>query len=116
MNTFNRMLAGGIAALALVGAATATAGEVVSQAQIDAAQTSEQHEAIARTYDEEAVAVENRAESHAKMANSYRYHEKVAGSSMARHCDRLAELYRTAGREYRMLATEHRAMAAAAAK
>jgi len=116
MNTFNRMLAGGIAALALIGATAASAGEVVSQAQIEAASTPSQHEAIARAYEEEATAVEKRAEDHAKMAKTYRYYGKTPRSSMARHCERLEKLHRTAAREYRMLAKEHREMATAAAK
>jgi len=116
MKKLNCWLAGGLAALALVGAATAAApGEVVTPAQIEAATTAEQHEAIARSYDEEAVASERRAESHAKMAETYRHvHKKTSGTSMANHCSRLEEGYRNAASEYRKLAAEHREMAAAA--
>lgn len=116
MNTFNRMLAGGIAALALVSAASAAPDDVVTQAQIEAASTSAQHEAIARTYEEQAASAETRAESHAKMADAYRYYGKGPRPKMAGHCERLAKTYRTAATEYRMLAQEHREMAAAAAK
>lgn len=116
MNTFNRMLAGGVAALALIGAASAAPGDVVTQAQIEAASTPAQHEAIARSYDDEAAAAVARAEGHAKMADTYRYYGKGPRPKMARHCERLAKTYRTAAEEYRMLAQEHREMAAAAAK
>lgn len=116
MNSFNRMLAGGIAALALIGAASAAPSEIVTQAQIEAASTPAQHEAIARAYEQEAAAAESRAENHAKMARTYRYYGKASRPSMARHCERLAKSYRTAAKEYRMLAQEHREMAAAAAK
>lgn len=116
MNTFNRMLAGGIAALALVGTAIAAPSEVVTQAQIEAASTPAQHEAIARAYDQQAVSADSRAESHAKMADTYRYYGKGPRPKMARHCERLEKSYRTAAMEYRMLAKEHREMAAAAAK
>lgn len=116
MNTLNRMLAGGIAALALIGAAAAASDDVVTQAQIEAASTPAQHEAIARTYDQQAASAESRAEGHAKMADTYRYYGKGPRPKMARHCERLARTYRTAAEEYRMLAKEHREMAAAAAR
>jgi len=115
MKKLNCWLAGSIAALALVGAAVAAAGEVVTPAQIEAATTAAQHEEIARSYDEEAVVSERRAESHAKMAETYRHaHKKPPGASMANHCNRLEEAYRSAAGEYRKLAAEHREMAVAA--
>ena len=116
MNKLQSWLAGGLTALALVGAAAAAAGEAVTQAQIEAATTALQHEAIARSYDEEATATELRAKSHAKMAQTYRLasSSKMPGASMANHCNRLEEAYRSAASEYRMLAEEHRKMAAAA--
>lgn len=115
MNTFTRMLAGAVAALALVGAATAAPDDVVTQAQIEAAKTPEQHEAIARAYDDEAAAVEQRAEGHAKMAKTYRYaYGKGGRASMANHCERLEKDFRNAATAYRELAKEHRQMAAQA--
>lgn len=115
MNKLQSWLAGVLAALTLVGAAAAAAGEVVTQAQIEAATTAVQHEAIARSYEEEAAASESRAESHAKMAQTYRLaSSKMPGASMANHCNRLEEAFRSAANEYRMLADEHRKMAAAA--
>ena len=115
MNKLQSWLAGGVAALTLIGAAAAAAGEVVTPAQIEAATTAVQHEAIARSYDEEATAAESRAKSHAKMAQTYRLaSSKMPGASMANHCSRLEGAYRTAAEEYRMLAKEHREMATAA--
>jgi hypothetical protein len=115
MNKFQSLLAGGLATLALVGAAAAGAGDVVTPAQIEAATTAVQHEAIARSYDEEATATELRAKSHAKMAQTYRLTSgKMPGASMANHCSRLEEAYSSAASEYRLLAEEHRKMAAAA--
>ena len=114
MNRFQSLLAGGFAALALVGATAAAAGEVVSQAQIEAATTAAQHETIARSYDEEATATELRAESHAKMAQTYRLasSSKMPRESMANHCSRLEKDYRDAADQYRSMAAEHRKMAA----
>jgi hypothetical protein len=115
MNRFTGLLAGGVAVLALLGATSANAGEVVTQAQIEAAQTAEQHEAIAKSYDDEAVAAERSADSHAKLVQTYRLgFNKTSGASMANHCLRLEESFRSAAVEYRMLAKEHREMAAKA--
>lgn len=115
MNAFSRMLAGGIAALAMIGAASATPAEPVTQQQIEAARTPEQHEAIARAYEEEAASVEQRAERHAKMAQTYRQaYGKSGRASMASHCERLEKDFRNAAGAYRELAEEHRQMAAQA--
>ncbi len=115
MNKLQSLLAGSLAALALIGAAAAAAGEVVTEAQIEAATTGAQHEAIARSYDEEATASDRRAESHAKLAKTYRHtHKNSSGASMASHCRRLEKASRTAAGAYRKLAEEHREMAAAA--
>lgn len=108
-------LAGSLAALALLGAMTAAAGDRVTPSQIATATTSAQHEAIAQAYEDEAAASEKRAESHATMAQTYRMGpNKSSGASMGNHCGRLEETYRSAAAEYRMLAKEHREMAAAA--
>lgn len=115
MNKLQSRLAGSVAALAILGAMTAFAGEVVTQAQIEAATTAAQHEAIARSYEEEAAASASRADSHAQMAQTYsRAYKKPPGASMASHCSRLEAAYRDAASEYRELADEHRKMAAAA--
>ncbi|MGQ0383210.1 MAG: hypothetical protein ACT4UP_00785 [Gammaproteobacteria bacterium] len=115
MNTFSRTLAGGIAALALIGAAAAAPSDPVTQAQIEAARTPEQHEAIARAYDDEAAAAEKRAERHAKMARTYRYaYGKGGRASMLSHCERLEKGFRSAAAAYRGLAKQHRQMAAGA--
>ena len=116
MNKFQSWLAGGLTALALVAAAPASAGDVVTQAQIEAATTAAQHEAIARSYDEEAAAAELQAKSHGKMAQTYRLasSSKMPDSAMANHCSRLESDYRDAADEYRSLAALHRQMAAQA--
>jgi hypothetical protein len=115
MNRFTGLLAGGVTALALFGAIAANAGEVVTQAQIEAAQTAQQHEAIAKSYDDEAAAAEQSAERHAKLTQIYRNaYSKTPRTAMATHCERLEKDFRNAASEYRMLAAEHRKMAAAA--
>jgi hypothetical protein len=117
MNKLQSWLAGGLTALALISATAAAAGEVVTQAQIEAATTAAQHQAIARSYDEEAAATELRAQSHEKMAQTYRLASsgKTPGAaSMVNHCSRLEKDYRDAADEYRSMAAEHRKMAAEA--
>ena len=116
MNKLQSLLAGGLAALALVGAAAAVSDEVVSQAQIEAATTAVQHETIARSYDEEATAADLKAKRHAQMAQTYRLasSSKMPGSAMAEHCTRLEKDYRDVADEYRSMAALHRQMAAAA--
>ena len=115
MKTFNGWFAASVATLALLGAATVAAGEAVTQAQIEAATTAAQHEAIALSYQEEAAAAEKKADGHAMMAKAYRNRcGKATMTSMADHCDSLAQTYRSAAVEYRLLAKEHQEMAAAA--
>jgi hypothetical protein len=115
MNKLQSWLAGGLTALAFIAAAPASAGDVVTQAQIEAATTAAQHEAIARSYDESATAAELQAKSHAKMAQTYRLaSSKMPGASMANHCSRLEKDARDMADEYRSMATEHRKMAAEA--
>lgn len=115
MNKFTGLLAGSITALALLSSTPAVAGDLVTQAQIQAAQTAEQHEVIARSYDEEAVSAEKKAESHANMAKIYRNaYGKDSRASMAAHCSQIEQDFRNAAGEYRKLAAEHRQMAASA--
>ena len=116
MNKFQSLLAGGFAALALVGATAAMAGEVVTQAQIEAASSAAQHEALARSYDEEAAAAEMKANSHGKMAQTYRLasSSKMPSSAMTEHCNRLEKDYRDVADEYRSMAALHRQMASQA--
>ena len=115
MKKFTCWLAGGFATLALIGAATVATAETVTPAQIEAATTAAQHEAIAQSYEQEAAASEKQADSHAKMAQTYRLGiQKMPGGSMANHCKRLEKDYRDAAAEYRMLAKEHHQMAAKA--
>ena len=118
MSKYISRLAGSLAALALVGTVAAAAAEVPTQAQIEAATTAVQHEAIALSYDQEAAASESQANSHAKLAQTYRhaYSKSSPGAmaSMASHCSRLEKNYHNAASEFRMMADEHRKMAAAA--
>jgi len=50
------------------------------------------------------------------MAKAYKAGNAKGGQSMAGHCNLLVTKYRDAAKEYRSLATEHRAMASAVVK
>jgi len=89
---------------------TAHAAEV-TEAQITAARTPADHEAIAAAYDAEAKAADEMAANHESMAKAYKAAGAKGTQSMASHCNRLVTQYRAAAQEYRALATEHRAMA-----
>jgi hypothetical protein len=88
----------------------------VTEAQIAAAKTPADHEAIAAQYDAEAKAADEMAASHESMAKAYKAANLKGTQSMASHCSRLVTQYQTAAKEYRALATEHRALGKAAVK
>ena len=117
----NPMFAASIVAAGLVFSvatpvSTAHAAEV-TEAQITAARTPADHEAIAAAYDAEAKAADEMAANHESMAKAYKSAGGKGGTqSMVSHCGRLVTQYRAAAQEYRALATEHRALAKAAAK
>jgi len=115
------MFAASIVAAGLV-FSVATPGSIaqaahVTEAQIAAARTPADHEAIAAAYDAEAKAADEMAANHETMSRAYKSAGAKGGmQSMVSHCGRLATQYRAAAQEYRALATEHRAMAKAAVK
>jgi hypothetical protein len=120
MKSLATMLSAGAVALMLSGGAWAAGDAVVSPAQIEAAKTSADHEAIAAAYDKEAASLEAMAKEHEVMAKSYG--TSAAGTkganaaSMAAHCNKLVTDYKAAAKENRDLAAAHRQMAKAAGK
>ena len=124
MNARSNLLALLVAASSMLAFAPAQAGEktdgaAVNAAQIEAAHTPADHEAIARSYEEEAVQLERKAQAHEAMAKVYRSGggaPKGHAPSMVSHCDKLVAQYRGAAQEARALAAEHRAVAGASGK
>lgn len=113
MNRFVTMMSAGAVAILLSGGALA-AGSVVTPAQISAATTPADHEAIAAAYDKEAASLEAKAREHEQMAQAYGSAGSKKGmdsASMHAHCAKLASQYRAAAAENRELAKQHRAMA-----
>ena len=119
MNARSNLLALLFAATSMLAFAPAQAGErtdgsAVSAARIEAASTPADHEAIARSYEEEAVQLERKAQAHEAMAKVYRSGggtPKGHAPSMVSHCEKLVAQYRGAAQEARALAAEHRAAA-----
>jgi hypothetical protein len=120
MKSLATMLSAGAVALMLSGSAWAAGDAVVSPAQIEAAKTSADHEAIAAAYDKEATRFAEMAKDHEAMATSYRAAsvgtKGANAAAMSAHCSKLVTTYKQAAEENRQLAAEHRAMAKAAGK
>ncbi|MCM2312428.1 MAG: hypothetical protein NDI84_13595 [Steroidobacteraceae bacterium] len=119
MNTRTHLFAALAAALPLFLAVPGTAAADVTEAQIAAAKTPADHEAIAQSYDAEATAADAKAKAHEGMSRTYKTGggaPKAGSTTMTRHCDRLMKAYTTAAVEYRALAAEHRKLAADSAK
>jgi hypothetical protein len=92
------------------------AGDVmVTPAQIEAAKTPADHEAIAASYDKEAAQLESMAKEHEAMARTYRAAATgMKGANpavMASHCNKLVTEYKAAAQQNRDLAAAHRQMA-----
>ena len=103
------MSAGLVAALFSAPAHTGTPA-VLDPANILAARTAAQHEAIAKAYDEEAGTFERRAASHGILARDLSGVMK-GSSSMSVHCKQIAQSLQSAAKSSRELAAEHRKMA-----
>jgi len=119
---FNSMFAASVVAVGLVLSVTTPFAIVqaadVTEAQVAAARTAADHEAIAASYDAEAKAAEGKAADHESMAKAYTGASGMKGGrqAMVSHCDRLVTEYRAAAKEYRAMAAEHREMAKTAGK
>lgn len=113
MNRLSMMLGAALVAIMLSGGAVAATEQHVDAAQIAAAKTPADHEAIAKSYDAEAADADEKATAHESMARTYRLGGAPKGShsSMAAHCDRLVKQYRAIAEDNRQLAAEHRQMA-----
>jgi hypothetical protein len=118
MNTQNNFLAALAAILALCLANPLPAAAEVTEAQIAAARTAADHQAIANMYEADAAVAEKKAKEHEAMARAYRSAggSKANPASMAQHCGRLVKDYTNVAADYRALAAEHRSMAKGAAQ
>lgn len=115
MNTRNHLLATLAAALVLGLTLPGAARADVTEAQIAAARTPADHQAIAQAYEKDAAAAEASAREHEAMVKAY---EVAAHSpkgalpaSMVTHCNALVKAYRAEAAAFRALAAEHRNLA-----
>ena len=83
-------------------------------AQISAAKTAADHEAIADAYAKEAADAEANATVHEKMAASYKGLGKTGQFHGDQHCASIAKRYREQAKDLNELAAAHRAQAKAA--
>jgi hypothetical protein len=114
MKRFITLLSAGAVALMLSNSALAGTDSPVTAAQIEAATTPADHEAIAVAYDKEAARFDEMAAKHVSMAKAYRTaaatNKGIHAAPMKMHCDKLVETYKTAAEENRQMAAEHRKM------
>ena len=116
MNRFTTVVSAGIIALAMSGSAWAASGAGVTAAQISAAKTAADHEAIAKAYDEEAADLASKAEMHQTMADAYKFGGKPYLTGQPKHCVRLVKELKAAAAETRALASDHHKLAKEAGK
>jgi guanyl-specific ribonuclease Sa len=93
----------------------ATGAAALTPAQIEAARTPADHEAIAQALEAEAATLDEKAKSHEAMERIYRGGgiPKANWVTMANHCKSLIAQYRSTAKETRELAAAHRAAAKA---
>ena len=120
MNTAKTFLASALAALVLAAvpaAYSAPESNPVSAAQIEAAKTPAEHEAIARLFEDEAASLTKKSEMHGEMARTWSLPGgKPYMAAQARHCAALEKDYKAAAKQNLELAAIHHQMAKEATK
>ena len=106
----------GVVVLAISGIAWAASGAGVTPAQITAAKTAADHEAIAKAYEEAAVSLGSKVATHEAMGTTYNLGVKPAYIGLSKHCEALEQDFKAAAAETRALAVEHHKMAKDAVK
>jgi hypothetical protein len=103
-----------LAAFLMLSAVPTFAAATDMSAQIAAAKTAADHEAIADAYAKEAAEAEANAVAHEKMAASYKTLGKTGQFHGDTHCAAIARDSRAQAKELNELAAAHRAQAKAA--
>ena len=116
MKGVTALLGASVLALVMSSGAWAGSGADVTPAQISAAKTAADHEAIATAYEAEAVALDKKSEMHQQMADTYKLGNKPVFIGPTKHCAALAKEFKAAAAENRALAAEHHQLAQSAAK
>ena len=109
MKRFIMTSSAALAALALSFGAVSANAAVPSAAEIAAAKTPAQHEAIAKAYEAEAKSLEKLAARHESLAQTYGAPAgKPWEAAQAKHCAEVARDLKAAAREEKALAVAHR--------
>lgn len=110
-------MAAGVALAITAGSlAVVSTASIAAEMEMSTPATAEEHAAEVARYENEAKELDAKAKKHASLAASYRAHasggNKQSGSlrSISKHCERLAEAYKTAASEAREMAKAHREM------
>ena len=87
---------------------------------VETAQTSKDHEAVAKRFDEEAAEFDKDAAHHEQLAKQYRHGigagPKGNSAALAQHCDNLVKNLKASAVDMREMADLHRGVAQALAK
>ncbi len=119
MRTIKPFLTAGLAALVLTAppAVYSAPESPASAAQIEAAKTPAEHEAIAKLFEDEAASLTKKSEMHGDMAKTFAAPGgKPYMAALAKHCAALQKDYKAAARQNSELAAIHHRMAKEAAK
>lgn len=114
MKLYTALISAGLLALTVSATTMAAGSPPVEPAQIAAAKTAADHEAIAKAYEQEAIDLDKSAKMHQRMADTYRSIGKGGLEAANAHCSALAKNLAAAAEESRTLAAEHHKMAEAA--
>jgi hypothetical protein len=99
------------AALALPAAPARAADCENIDAQIAAAKTAADHEAVAACYDALAKASQDKAAEHVKMKAAYKGIGAAQKFQLPQHCDYFTKTYAAEAKAYEQMAAAHRKMA-----
>ncbi len=116
-HSITTVLAAAILATGALGVASLPS--IAADAEMAMPATAGEHAAEAARYEQEAKALEAKADQHTDLAARYRArasgtNKQAAGlRSLSNHCKRLAKAYRSAAAEAREMASSHRGMGAA---
>lgn len=114
MKLYTAFITAAVAVFALSTTVSTAASTSIEPAQISAAKTAADHEAIAKAYEDEAAELDRKVKMHEQLTDTYKSNGKLLGP--AKHCESLTKDFKAAANESRLLAAEHHKMAQQAGK
>ena len=114
MKLYTALATVAVLALAFSTTISAAGSTAFGPAQIAAAKTAADHEALAKAYEDEASELDRKVELHKSMGTTYKAGKSA--SVVGNHCVRIATDFKAAAQEYRALAAEHHKLAQKAGK